>query len=344
MSTKNPEIQTAIDEMNIARARELLRDALSEANGETYYLAARVAIDDEQRLGFLQKSVELDPFNEKAYKELQNLKLKDTPSTPPPAPPPAPAEAVVAAPVAAEPLQPKALTIQVKSSQNLLRLPWPTAAVRSNMSSGTQAMPLGRTESGNWINVLYVGSTGHEVLGWILTRQAGQARYGNQEVRLMDLPITNFEYNTKQDMIDLKRLLINFYQRKLLGAYLILVLIAGIYFYGIYDAMLSNFESGGDFTTYLVISGGLFVIFLLLAITSHSSATNEIKYHLGEGGLSHWNGTGFNKGRLDDLRRSKQSVTETMMEDQARIAVMQIAGNMASRYISNKQEITIKRR
>ena len=84
MSKLNDEIRGLIDAMYPERARELIREAIKDANADTYYLASKVALDDNQRKQFLQKALDLDPFHEVAYRELQAL----NPSTPPPAPPP----------------------------------------------------------------------------------------------------------------------------------------------------------------------------------------------------------------------------------------------------------------
>ncbi len=70
MSSLNSQIKEAIDLFDIDSARLLLRDALKEADAETYYLASKVAIDPQQRIEFLQKSTQLDPFHELSRREL----------------------------------------------------------------------------------------------------------------------------------------------------------------------------------------------------------------------------------------------------------------------------------
>ncbi len=73
MSSLNDQVKEAIDSFDMPRARELLRDALKQADAETYYLASRVALDDEQKRDFLEKAVALDPFHEKARAALKAL-------------------------------------------------------------------------------------------------------------------------------------------------------------------------------------------------------------------------------------------------------------------------------
>lgn len=91
MSSKNAEIKAAIDSFDLPRARELLRDALPEANAETYFLASRAALDEVQRAEFLERAVALDPFHEAARAALRQAKT-------PPSAPAAPDIASAAAP------------------------------------------------------------------------------------------------------------------------------------------------------------------------------------------------------------------------------------------------------
>lgn len=93
MSSKNAEIKAAIDSFDLSRARELLREAMPEANADTFYLASRAALDDEQRTEFLERAVALDPFHEAARTALRQMKVPQSASA-------APAPAPVAAPSA----------------------------------------------------------------------------------------------------------------------------------------------------------------------------------------------------------------------------------------------------
>lgn len=97
MSSKNAEIKAAIDSFDLSRARELLREAMSEANADTFYLASRAALDDEQRTEFLERAVALDPFHEAAHAALRQMKAtQSAPAAPAPAPAAAPSESVTA--------------------------------------------------------------------------------------------------------------------------------------------------------------------------------------------------------------------------------------------------------
>lgn len=98
MSSKNPEIKAAIDSFDLSRARDLLREAMPEANAETFYLASRAALDDEQRLEFLERAVALDPFHEAARTALRQMKSAGSaPAASAAAPPAAPGGAPASA-------------------------------------------------------------------------------------------------------------------------------------------------------------------------------------------------------------------------------------------------------
>src|SRR5689334_8200310 len=73
MSVSLSEIQDAIDRFDFDTARNLLREALKTPNAQTYYLASQVAIDDEQKIRLLQKSVEADSSFDKAVSALAKI-------------------------------------------------------------------------------------------------------------------------------------------------------------------------------------------------------------------------------------------------------------------------------
>ena len=65
-------IRLALDSQDVDQARDLLREALKEnPSGEIYYLASCAALNEEQRVKFLEQAIEVDPFHKKAHEELQ---------------------------------------------------------------------------------------------------------------------------------------------------------------------------------------------------------------------------------------------------------------------------------
>lgn len=71
------QIQEALDTFDLETARKLLRIELKEnPTADVYFLAARAAIDDQQRQSFLEKAVEYDPFHQEARTGLQKLQTR----------------------------------------------------------------------------------------------------------------------------------------------------------------------------------------------------------------------------------------------------------------------------
>lgn len=83
------EIRSTIRRGEAERARQMLRTKLmSNPTAELYYLASQVAINEEQRRDFLDKTLALDPDHADARRDLQALERGETPRPPQAAPPP----------------------------------------------------------------------------------------------------------------------------------------------------------------------------------------------------------------------------------------------------------------
>jgi uncharacterized RDD family membrane protein YckC len=74
MSDKLKEIQTAIDNFQMDEARRLVREELQDnPSADSYYLASQAAANHGQRVQFLEKAIELDPFHQIAHDELASI-------------------------------------------------------------------------------------------------------------------------------------------------------------------------------------------------------------------------------------------------------------------------------
>lgn len=74
MSDKLKEIQTAIDNFQMDEARRLVREELQDnPSADGYYLASQSAANHGQRVQFLEKAIELDPFHQIAHDELSSI-------------------------------------------------------------------------------------------------------------------------------------------------------------------------------------------------------------------------------------------------------------------------------
>ena len=310
MSDLLDDIRLAIDSFAIARARDLLREALKSPTAEIYFLAAQVALDEDQKRRFLEQAVALDPFHEKAVAALGQQKI-DTP----------PVRNVSSpAPV------PEYVTARAKpEAAALYRFPWPKAPVRTQLVPGAQLALVERTESGLWLNVLYLGTANRVIVGWMPAQQAEHIALGETPVNLLDLPISEFQHNTRDDIVDLTQML----KRANATANGLVASGIGLVGLGLIWALL--FSSLGSAPLRLVVYAisGLAVVLgvggVAIGIPKSLRFARDIYMHLG------WKDMSGLFARLDRLRRSKQDLSETQMEHQARLQAMALAGNVLTK-------------
>lgn len=77
------DIRSAIDKFDMALARDLLKKVLEQdPSAEAYYLASLAALDRQQKILFLEKTIELDPLHQEANHELQKMQGVSLPEDP----------------------------------------------------------------------------------------------------------------------------------------------------------------------------------------------------------------------------------------------------------------------
>jgi hypothetical protein len=205
MSALNIEIKQAIDSFDMTKARELLRDALKEADAETYYLASLVALDDEQKRGFLEKAVEIDPFHEKARTALRQTQ---SPSAPIAAKPITESEqqkldnplSETASPQTAKSgITVTAIVHDDAEDVQLYVLPINTSLVRTSVRKGAEVTLVERDDYVDYFRVLYASPAG-VVDGWMIAQSLDHVRVGETVINPMDLPITEFAGYKRDDV------------------------------------------------------------------------------------------------------------------------------------------------
>ncbi len=78
MADRLAEIRAAIDSFRMEEALALVEEELEESpSAEAYYLAAQAALQQGQRLAYLEKALELDPAHEGARMELAGIRRPD---------------------------------------------------------------------------------------------------------------------------------------------------------------------------------------------------------------------------------------------------------------------------
>lgn len=199
------EVREAIARFDVDRARELLRPLLKDhKSADILYEASRVALDDDHKHELLKEALELDPFHEKARAA--------TKGQPEPVAQTEETEIVVVkdAPPAEQPKQERSLVELFASDEvvkgtttakcNLYTLPNPKSTVRTELAEGALFIPLTRNETTTWYNVLYEGVAGNAIVGWLETEHASELRFQDQMVPASELPLTNYEWNSREEL------------------------------------------------------------------------------------------------------------------------------------------------
>lgn len=329
-------IKDAIDTFDFDTARNLLREALKNPSAEIYYLASQVALDNEQKTRFLQKSVEADPSFEKAVSELSKnnqYRVQELPES-------TPDLNLVTKDAQIRPKEdihkitnPKQEYIIGKVTQNdktLYRVPYPSAPIRTSLPANAQLAIIERTDSGKWINVFYIGTTNKPIIGWIPTEQVEGIALGTTQVQIMDLPITNFDYNTRDDIVDLKNIILDS-SRKANILYATFMLLA------IYCLIAAGITLALRSYDFLILSILGTVFFGALTINKYSGTKVYAQSLVDNIG---WAGNTYEyMSRLDRLRKSKQDITENQMEFQATMQARQIAGGILTKVTPEFKDI-----
>ncbi|PDW05060.1 hypothetical protein [Candidatus Viridilinea mediisalina] len=217
---------------------------------------------------------------------------------------------------------------------------------------------IARTESAHWLNVLYIGTTGKEILGWIEASMLTPPNIAGQQVELLDLEVSEFQFNTKQEVVDFReaisKLMLQYYKT---DPYSIMGFISFALFF---MALILSFIFS-SLTLGMVLIGAAVLIFVVYTYlhTKHRNVlahefTNYMITNLGEVWVeSESSLTAFPKNtpwwkRLEAIRISKQSDLENQMEFQAKQSAMNAAvhlgGIVLNRAITNRQSIEVRHR
>ncbi len=303
MSSANYAIKVAIDSLDIETARSMLRDALKDADAETYYLASLVALDNEQKKGFLQKALELDPFHEKAHaalgenrnKNSESIQPEKTHSTSNPAS------------VATIDID-QFITANVGGSNETVPMyviPVETGLIRTQLRKDSRVLLVERDERAEWFMCGYLSPVGQPVIGWIPYIHLKNITYMNSEIDFLDLPITRFEpYNTRAEV---QKLIVE-KKKKLKSTS---ALIAQIVFLSIFSLIFNCLGLGMIFSGVLGLLGitfiamGILFFFLIFKISKQLKVVQEFNLPLNE-----------ELKRLDTLQKEIRNEYERLRDDQ----------------------------
>jgi hypothetical protein len=190
------------------------------------------------------------------------------------------------------------------------------------LKAGTSLALIARTESGKWLNVMCFGSANNPILGWIEVNRVTKPHLGTQSVLVSDLPLTNFDYSTREDLVDLISLLqkgnSTLSLSAMIGGFVMLIMGCGL---------VALFNASGDSS--LSRSGSsLFLVFAVIGLAMFLAGWSRTRSAEKQSQLNLGWSLSSALGKLDYIRRSKQPASENEMEHQARMQANQLAGNL----------------
>ena len=332
------QIRDAINAFDVTQARTLLRDALKNPDAEIFYLASMVALNDTQKRDYLQKAVAEDPFHEAAHHEL--ARLVGLPGAHGPAE--VHSKNAVAAPVAQADRVDTAMAIKPTSSDEpiyvignvalstpLYALPSDLAPYVSNLSMNTDVIVFSRREQADWIYCIHLNSLGGVTKGWLPSDVLRSIHVGKQHVNLVDIPITRYEGHTRHEIERLADLMLKGYRQqrdKLLAVAFLFFIIPCLI------VLLGIIEKSANIPTPILIGLGLVSAATLVWMARERKRFNHVALYLEAKELKKMVKT--DAERFQD-RQFQQDLLKTAAS---------IGGNMLTRYVLNRQEITRKRR
>lgn len=343
MSSLNEQIRQAINSFDTEGARLLLRDAMKEADAETYYLASKVALDDDQKTEFLKRAVELDPFHEKARAALKAIS---------PASADEELSSVNISEIGKESDKPKAQNKQAfvvgrvtsdANDINIYILPINTSTVRTQVRKETEIYLLERDIVGEYYRVIYASPAGM-VDGWMKDDSISDIHVNNVVINPMDLPITKYDYHKREEvknLISLKQKSItNPHQggtclgQLFLISGAIIALGSGVY---------------GENWIWSAVFGAIGIVFGLFVFRGNNKKSTEwLEMYPAE----YQSKIQEQIKRLNQIEKELRSDYEVMRDDQRRDALMSFGLNLgsnlittaASNYIPDRKKVTVERR
>lgn len=313
MSELNIKIKEAIDSFDTDKARELLRDAMKEADAETYFLASKVALDDDQKKEFLQKAIELDPFHEKANKALKAGTDITTQTSSNPAD--------KASSTDNQDQAKNYIEATISRKSEIYILPNYRSEIRTTVESNTVVYLVSRFEDFNdsrWYQVIY-NSPVTTVVGWVEHIQIRNLNLNGVQIQPMDLPKTEWQFNKRDEVKDVIK---KIQQARQKGV--VIFLIAG-FAVGFVIGLLLN-QSDAIFFGFMGMSGGVIYFSLFRS----------------EGRLMWKEFRSFQK-ISKEARTDHEKMRDDQLTNMALNAALNLGVSATTRMIPNKQDIRIRK-
>jgi hypothetical protein len=152
-----------------------------------------------------------------------------------------------------------------------------------------------------------------------------------RNIEIKDFPITEFEFNSKQDIIDFRKKLAAYHQKRVMPGAIGGIIGGPSFFLGMLGLMVDP-----TFVIFFLFG----IIALVVGLANNNKGPNLIAVNLGESWTGTTGGAHSWHKKLEALRRSKQSGQENQREDQARqlaLGSAVVLGGIALNHLMSNQ-------
>lgn len=313
MSSLNAQIKSAIESSDLVLARTLLREALEDADAEMFYLASKVALDDAQRNEFLRQATKLDPFHVEARQGLMAIS-REVSSTPD-------SSTKIVLPES-----------KVNVDTVVFTVPHSKATQRTTLAKGSRVEVIARDSSTNWINISFITSLSQRTFGWIPATAIDGITYKGNPASMPDLSISEMEIMTISELKELAQKLNtqSWYD-------IPLILIIPITIAVSIAAVSSLFGRSAPIAFGELLSiAALILIPMGLSVAAFRARQRRKSNPPTPFGI--WKVV----GRVNEVVKANKTDDELAREHQRDMALINIAGNMATRFVPDRK-VTISK-
>jgi len=130
--------------------------------------------------------------------------------------------------------------------QDLFFMPYEGTGIRTRIPTGAHVIILARDGIAPWLNVAYISTTGQSLGGWLPMMAVQNVNYMNMPVEVLDLPISQYEYNDIEEVKQVKKHIAG-ERRKIETKYFLLSIAIFAILGGIWGLLDQNLGSDRDY-------------------------------------------------------------------------------------------------
>jgi zinc-ribbon domain len=200
-------------------------------------------------------------------------------------------------------------------------IPHSLGTQRAGMKQGTKLEVVKRTKNGNWLNVTYVNSIGRRTYGWIPTLDVKEFTFCGNTASMNDLEISKLEFNNREELAELEAKIWTTYGKQVNYIFKggLLLFFASLFLLSDEPYLPGAILLAG-IAGWFILSGHRSTL-LSKSVPSSDITSIDIFY----------------------VNNARKSVSEIAIEQQQQMALLTIAGSMATRLVPDVKVLVSKK-